>query len=120
MYETWVLWSVLQGPPAECNIPGFGECNTLLHSAYTRGDVITRGNVLKNLEICFEVFWYIPRSIRQANTIMHNASQVGLGETSGVFYILMINHVAKTISLIKKSDSVRSPITAALPAVIWL
>jgi hypothetical protein len=28
--------TVIYGPPAECNPPGARECNTQLHSAYTR------------------------------------------------------------------------------------
>ncbi len=30
--------TVIYGPPAECNAPGSRECNTQLHSAYTRVD----------------------------------------------------------------------------------
>jgi hypothetical protein len=33
---------VIYGPPAECNSRGFGECNTLLHSAYTRAALIIK------------------------------------------------------------------------------
>jgi hypothetical protein len=49
-----VFLSVIQGPPAECNTAGLFECNTLLHSAYTRVHIHIQGRfeIKKKVKDC--------------------------------------------------------------------